>query len=231
MWQISADQRWINPVVIASPTRIAVAFYQQWTSGQFLRDLIVSLLELATGFGASIIVGVMTGIFMGLNRDVEYVLDPFIWFLYSTPLIALYPLIVVWLGFGFATVVAVTFFLTFTAIVVNTLAGVRSVDPTLVSVIRVFGGNQRDVIFKVVLPASIPLVMAGIRIGLSRALIGVVLGEMFGASAGLGFRMTFYGEQLRTADVFVPLVAFMFIGIVLTQLATSAEAWLQTWKA
>jgi ABC-type nitrate/sulfonate/bicarbonate transport system permease component len=230
LWELAAQLGWLNPVIVSSPSRIAVAFAGQWQSGQFIGDLGVSVAELVIGFVLSAVAGVAVGIAMGLNRITEYALDPFVWFLYSTPLVALYPLIVVWLGFGFATVIAITFMLTVIPIAVNTFSGVKSVDPSLVRAVRVFGGSQKDVILKAVLPASLPLVLAGFRIGLSRALIGVVLGEMFSSNAGLGFRMTVYAAHLKTADVFVPLVAFVIIGIITTQLAIMLEGRLQSWK-
>jgi ABC-type nitrate/sulfonate/bicarbonate transport system permease component len=230
VWEGAARVGWLNPVVVSSPGRIAVAFVGQAASGQFFGDLGVSLEELAVGFLLSVVVGVALGIAMGLHRDVEYALDPFVWFLYATPLIALYPLLVVWLGFGFVTVVTVAFLLTVVSIIVNTLAGVRSVDPVLIRAVRAFGGNRSAVIRKVILPASLPLIIAGIRIGLSRTLIGVVLGEMFSSNAGLGFRMTVYAARLRTADVFVPLIAFVVIGVVMTQLVGLFERRLQAWK-
>jgi ABC-type nitrate/sulfonate/bicarbonate transport system permease component len=167
-WELAAQVGWLNPVILSSPSRIAVAFAGQWQSGQFVADLGVSLAELVIGFGLSAIVGVAMGIAMGLNRTTEYAFDPFVWFLYSTPLVALYPLIVVWLGFGFSTVIAITFMLTVIPIAVNTFSGVRSVDPSLIAAVRVFGGSKTDVILKAVLPASLPLVLAGFRIGLSR---------------------------------------------------------------
>jgi ABC-type nitrate/sulfonate/bicarbonate transport system permease component len=230
VWEGAARVGWLNPVVVSSPGRIAVAFVGQAASGQFFGDLGVSLEELAVGFLLSVVVGVALGIAMGLHRDVEYALDPFVWFLYATPLIALYPLLVVWLGFGFVTVVTVAFLLTVVSIIVNTLAGVRSVDPVLIRAVRAFGGNRSAVIRKVILPASLPLIIAGIRIGLSRTLIGVVLGEMFSSNAGLGFRMAVYAARLRTADVFVPLIAFVVIGVVMTQLVGLFERRLQAWK-
>jgi ABC-type nitrate/sulfonate/bicarbonate transport system permease component len=230
VWEGAARVGWLNPVVVSSPGRIAVAFVGQAASGQFFGDLGVSLEELAVGFLLSVVVGVALGIAMGLHRDVEYALDPFVWFLYATPLIALYPLLVVWLGFGFVTVVTVAFLLTVVSIIANTLAGVRSVDPVLIRAVRAFGGNRSAVIRKVILPASLPLIIAGIRIGLSRTLIGVVLGEMFSSNAGLGFRMTVYAARLRTADVFVPLIAFVVIGVVMTQLVGLFERRLQAWK-
>jgi NitT/TauT family transport system permease protein len=218
-WELAGRAGLINPVIVSSPSRIAVAFVAQCSSGQLLADFLVSMTELVVGFGLSLVVGAIVGIVMGLNRTVEYALDPFVWFLYSTPLVALYPLIVVWFGFGFATVIAITFMLTVVPIVVNTLAGVRS-----------FGGNDLDVVRNAIVPAAMPMVMAGVRIGLGRALIGVVLGEMFSSNAGLGYRMTVYGAHLRTADVFVPLLVFVAIGLVLTKLSTLVEDRLQAWK-
>jgi len=229
-WELAAALHWLNPVIVASPSRIAAAFAGQLASGQYFGDLGVSLVELGVGFTLAVLVGVAVGVAMGLNRDVEYALDPFVWFLYSTPLIALYPLLVVWLGFGFATVVTVAFLLTVVSIIVNTLAGVRSVDPVLIRAVRAFGGNRSAVIRKVILPASLPLIIAGVRIGLGRTLIGVVLGEMFSANAGLGFRMTVYAARLKTADVFVPLITFVVIGLITTQLVSLLERRLQAWK-
>jgi NitT/TauT family transport system permease protein len=108
-------------------------------------------------------------------------------------------------------------------IAVNTQAGVRAVDPALVRAVRAFGGRRRDEVVKVVLPAALPLVLAGLRIGVGRALVGVVVGEMFSANAGLGFRLTYYGARLRSADVLVPLLGIVVIGVLATQLVRAAE--------
>jgi NitT/TauT family transport system permease protein len=231
LWEAAARFELINPVVVSNPSRIAAAFWAQLQSGELLADLEVTMIEFAVGYGLSLVVGIGLGIAMGLSRLTEYTIDPFVWFLYSSPLIAFYPLIIVWLGFGFATVVAITFLLSFVSVVVNTVAGVQGVDPQLVRAVRAFGGGQLDVIRKVILPAAVPLIIAGMRIGLGRALHGVVLGEMFSSNAGLGYRITFYGAHLRTADVFVPLVILVVIGLLINQLGNALEARLQAWRA
>jgi ABC-type nitrate/sulfonate/bicarbonate transport system permease component len=230
IWEVAARLDLINPVVVSNPSRIAAAFAAQLRSGEIFGDLEVTLIEFAVGFGLSLAVGIGLGIAMGLSRLTEYAIDPFVWFLYSSPLIAFYPLIIVWLGFGFATVIAVTFLLSFVSIVVNTLAGVQSVDPQLIRAVRAFGGTRLDVIRKVILPAAVPLIIAGTRIGLGRALHGVVLGEMFSSNAGLGYRITFYAAHLRTADVFVPLTILVVIGLVINQLGNALETRLQAWR-
>jgi ABC-type nitrate/sulfonate/bicarbonate transport system permease component len=229
-WELAARAGLLNPVVVSNPTRIVAAFIGQWQSGDLLGDLRVSLIEFLVGFGLALIVGIALGIAMGLSRLTEYAVDPFVWFLYASPLIAFYPLIIVWLGFGFTTVVAVTFLLSVVSLVVNTMAGVHSVDAQLVRAVRAFGGGRLDIIVKVVLPAAVPLILAGVRIGLGRALHGVVLGEMFSSNAGLGYRISFYAAHLRTADVFVPLVILVVLGIFLNQLCRMCEARLQAWR-
>jgi NitT/TauT family transport system permease protein len=231
LWEYAARIGLLNPVAVSNPSRIAAAFVTQWQSGDLIGDLRVSVTEFAVGFGLSLIVGMALGIAMGLSRITEYAVDPFIWFLYASPLIAFYPLIIVWLGFGFTTVVAITFLLSLVSIVVNTMAGVQSVDPQLVRAVRAFGGKRHDVILKVVLPAAVPLILAGVRIGLGRALHGVVLGEMFSSNAGLGYRISYHAAHLRTSDVFVPLVILIVVGILLDQVSRMCEAKLQAWRS
>lgn len=230
LWELAGRLGWINPVVLSTPSRVGDALLRQVRAGELLRDLQVTTAEFALGFAVAVALGVAVGVLMGLYQDAEFALDPFIWFLYAAPLVAFYPLIIVWLGFGFWTVVAITVFLTAIPITVNTLAGIRSVDPLLVRAVRSFGGSAWDVTTKVLLPASLPLVLAGLRIGIGRALIGVVLGEMFSANAGLGFRMTFYGARLRTTDVLVPMLVIVVFGIVATQLVRLLEVRLAGWR-
>lgn len=229
-WQLASDWGLLNPTIGSSPKLIAQAFVAEWQSGDLLADLRVSMGEFAAGFLLALVFGVALGIAMGMSRILEYAVDPFIWFLYSSPLIALYPVIVVWLGFGTTTVIAVSFLLTVVSVVVNTLAGVRSVEPMLIRAVRAFGGGRRAIITKVILPASVPLIAAGARIGLGRALLGVVLGEMFSSNAGLGFRISYYAGRLRTADVFVALLLLIAIGLATDKIFKQIEARLQRWR-
>lgn len=230
VWEFSARQGWLNPIIASSPSRIWVAFLRQAASGDLAKDLATSMVEFGIGFGLAIVIGVTVGIAMGLSRTLEYAIDPFVWFLYSSPLIAFYPLLIVWLGFGFATVVAVAFLLSFVSIVVNAMAGVHAVEANLVRAVLAFGGKRRDVVLKVILPASVPHILAGGRIGLGRALHGVVLGEMFGSNDGLGYSISRYAAQLKTADVFVPLLTLIVLGIVINQLSGVLEARLLSWR-
>jgi NitT/TauT family transport system permease protein len=230
LWELASSLGWINPIVLSRPSQVAAAVGRQWASGELPRDLQVTIGEILASFLIASAVGLALGIAMGLNRTVEYALDPFVWFLYSAPLVAFYPLLVIWLGFGFWTVLAIGVFLSVVPIAVNTLAGARGVDPVLIRAVRAFGGSRREVIQKVILPGALPLILAGLRIGVGRTLIGVLLGELFSANVGLGYRMTFYGARLRTTDVLVPLVAIIIIGVAATQALRLLEHRLSRWR-
>jgi NitT/TauT family transport system permease protein len=182
------------------------------------------------GFGLATVVGITVGLAMGAWKWVESALDPFVWTLYVTPLVALQPLLVAWVGFGFPVAVTLAFLLAVVPIMVNTLAAVQAADPVHVRAVRAFGGGRHAVIMKVVLPASLPLVVAGLRIAAGRALVGVVAGEMFAANKGLGFQMTSYGARLRAADALAPVVVLVVIGVVVTQGLRWIEARFERWR-
>jgi NitT/TauT family transport system permease protein len=230
-WELAARVGLIDPILIGSPGRIGEALARQWTSGELSRDFLASLATFTLGFSLATLAGIGLGLLMGLSETLERALDPFIWFLYSAPLVAFYPLMIVLLGFGFATVVALAALLAVVPIVVNTLTAFRTHDQALARAVRAFGGSPLDVVLRVVLPGAVPLMLAGLRIAQSRALIGVVVGEMFGTNLGLGFRLTYYGARLRSADVLVSLLAIVLIGLVGASLLRLAERHLTRWRA
>jgi NitT/TauT family transport system permease protein len=222
-WEGAVRLGGIDPVVFASPGRVGEALARQWRSGQLAQDLLTSTLEFGLAYLFALLLGGAVGLLMGLARDAEYALEPFVWFLYSAPLVAFQPLLIVWVGFGFWSVIALAAALAAFPITINAHAGVRSTDPALLRAVRAFGGRRRDEILKVILPASVPLVLAGLRIGAGRALVGIVAGEMFGANAGLGFRLGFYGARLRAADVLVQVLGIVVMGLSVTQALRVAE--------
>jgi len=230
LWELACRLNWLNTLAVSSPSQIGQALVRQWIDGELPRDLQISLSELATGLVLATAAGLVLAAVMGLDRTVEHALDPFIWGLYAGPLVAFYGLIVVWVGFGFWTVVTLIVLMAFVPVTVNTLAGIRSVDPLLVRVACSFGARQLDVMVRVVLPASLPLVLTGIRIAISRALIGLVVGEMFSANFGLGFRLTYYGARLQMADALVPVIAIIVIGVLMTQAVRLLEHRAGRWR-
>jgi NitT/TauT family transport system permease protein len=230
VWEAAARLQLANPVLISSPTYVVLAL-KNWTlSGVLFRDLGISLWELVVAFGASAIIGIPLGVVMGWNRPAEYALDPFIWVLYSTPLVSFWPLFIIWLGIGTKTIIALAFLFSVVQVVINTMAGVRGIDPVLIRCARSFNARPMDLFFKFILPGALLMIIAGLRLAVGRALIGVIVGELFSSNAGLGFHISYYGARLRFADVFAGLFMVVLVGIFTTQAMRMVEMRFTRWK-
>lgn len=230
IWELSVRWGLINPFFTSSPTAMIGVFKEQFVTGEIFDNLFVSISEFVMGFGLAIIVGVLLGLLIGWFKAIDYALDPFIWFLYSAPLISFYPLFVIWLGLGQPTVIAITFFLSVIPILVNTATGIKEVNLVLIQAARCFGARRSDLFFKIALPSSVPMVMAGLRLGIGRALMGVVIAEMFGATAGLGFSISYYGTVLKTANMLASLMVVVVLGVLFTQVVIMLEARFDSWR-
>jgi NitT/TauT family transport system permease protein len=230
LWESLVRIGVLNPFFTSSPSAIALVLLEQTVSGELLRNLRASLLEFGIGFGLAVTVGVLIGILIGWYRVLDYAVDPFIWFLYSSPLIGFYPVFILIFGLGKPTVIAITFLLSVIPTLVNTAAGIRNVDQMLIRVSRSFGARQSDLFFKVALPASVPMMMAGMRLGIGRALMGVVVAEMFGATNGLGASISYYGELLKTTNMLASLVVIAALGVLATQLLSMLEHRFDSWR-
>jgi len=229
-WEAAVRLGWANPFFTSQPTAIAATLGRDLRSGELLRSASVSLREFSVGFGAAVGVGIVLGALAGWSRTCEYALNPFVWFIYSAPLIAFYPLFVLWLGLGTHTVMAISFLLSVTPIAVNTQTGIRNVSPVLVLAARAFGARPRDVLWKVALPASVPMVVAGLRLGVGRALTGVVIAELFVPSGGLGSSIAYNGALLKTTDMLASLMVIVALGVFCTQALSAIEARFSSWR-
>lgn len=217
IWELIGYTNLIPPIFISRPSIIMNTMYRELVHGKLIFHFYTSLIELTWGYLIAIFVGIPLGLIMGRYKRIEFSLDPFVMLLYSTPIIALYPLIIIWAGIGKTAIVVIALLFAVFPIIVNTFTGVQSVDPVLIRAARSFGANEGQIFYKIILPASIPIVIAGLRLALGRALIGVVVGEMFGGTAGLGYQIAYSGAFFKTANLFASLIIVVLIGIVFTQ--------------
>ena len=229
-WQLIVSAGLVDPFLVASPTKVASALVDQIESGLIFEHLKVSMVELAVGFGIASVLGITWGVLMGWYGSLNDAFDPFVWLGYSAPLVALYPVFLLIFGLGTRTVIAICVLLAVFPILVNTRAGVREVDPRLIQAARSFGATDRQLFTKVVLPASLPYVMAGLRLGLGRGLVGVVVGEFFVGDKGLGYSVAYYAGLLRTTDMIVQVVVIGAIGVLLTTLLGVLERRIDAWR-
>jgi NitT/TauT family transport system permease protein len=228
LWEIYG--RRTDPILFTYPTAIAVAFWKLLISGELVHQLLVSLSALAAGFGASLVLGVILGLAMGRSRLAEAALQPHINALYATPQVALTPLLMMWFGLGFAVKVAVVFLFAFFPILINTASGAKNVSASMVEVGRAYLAPPRQILFKIVFPAALPFIMAGVRIAIGRGLVGMIVAELFTAITGLGAMLSLYGNIFETAKMFVVIIILALLGIGLIHASQALERKLATWK-
>jgi NitT/TauT family transport system permease protein len=230
VWQLTVDLGLVKAFFISSPTLVAAEFWRQLMSGELGANVAVSLSEFACGLGLALVVGTALGLLASWSRTLEYILEPFIWLGYAFPIIAIYPLFIAWLGLGEPTIIAIAFIFAVTPLYANTLAGIKNADADLIRAARSFGARRRDLFLKIALPGSVPILVAGLRLAVGRALTGVVAGELFGAAAGLGYSIAYYGDKLRTTAMMVSMVLVVILGVILTQLLSLLEAATDSWR-
>jgi len=214
---------------LSSPLQVMQSFSELYQSGELLRNSYFSLLEFVYGFLLAIVAGVLIGFIMATNKKINYYLDPWVSCLYATPLVALAPVIMVWFGLGIFPNSLVVFLGAVFPILLNTYTGIKSVRQNLVEVVRAFGGSSTQVFFKVMIPDATPAIITGIRLAVGRAVISVVVAELFGAEAGLGFMVYFYSQRFLPGPVFVALVVLVVFGILSFLGLEKVQGWLSPW--
>src|SRR5262245_30404579 len=222
-WEIAPRLGIADPFFTSQPSRVLVAAIDVARSGTLLRDTIVSLSEFVAGFALALAIGVPVGLLLGTFRTLRYLIDPPVMALYATPQLALLPILVVWLGIGMASKVAVVFIGAVIPIIVNTIAGVRQVERPLVLAARSFCATRRDIFVRVILPASLPAVMLGIRLGLSRAVLAVVVGEMYVSQEGIGNEIMRLGSAFRVDQLLVYVLLVSAFGLAATNVVRRLE--------
>jgi len=230
LWECAVSFGWVNPLFTSAPSRIVSAAAQMFADGSLFEHLKVSGLEFAVGYSLAVVVAVPLGILMGWYRRLNAVLDPFVSALYATPRIALFPLMLIWLGIELAPKIAIVFLGAVFPILVNTITGVRTLDANFIRVARSFGSNDRQLFLTVALPSSVPLLLSGLRLGLGHALIGIVVAEMYGATRGLGFLIWVSSARFQTDKVMVGIIIIALAGILMTGLLRVIERRFESWR-
>jgi NitT/TauT family transport system permease protein len=197
--------------------------------GEILRYLAASLGALVLGYGLAVAAGVTVGLLMGRYRRVEYVLDPYVNALLATPKIVLVPLLFALFGMSRSVQVAIVFLSAFFVIVINTMSAIRSVDSAYLEMARSFGASERQVFAKVLLPGSLPLTMAGLRLGMGRGVKGMINGEMFIVVFGLGGLLRTYGSRFDAEKVFAILLVVVGVALVCTSAVQAVERRATRW--
>ena len=219
-----------NPFFISKPTLMASAASKLIISGELWKDLYISGRAFFFGFIAAVLVGIPIGVVMGWRRRVAYTLDPLLTALYASPLVALAPLLIVMFGVGIQGKAVLIFLLAVFPFIFNAFAGVKSVEPLLINVVRSLGGKERDLYFKVILPSTLPYIVAGARIAIGRGIVGIIVGEFYAASEGIGHAIAWYGDMYLLSEMFVSILVLMIIAVAFTEGLRWAELTIAPWR-
>lgn len=220
-WQLYAGH--VNPILLVSPSAIATTYGHMVANGTLPTALLQSLEVLVIGFGAALVAGIALGLVWARYKVVDWAIQPFVSAIFSTPLIALVPLYVLWFGFGVSAKIAIVGSFSFFPILLNTYQGAVSVDPTYRDTARAFHASEGQMWRHVTIPSCVPFIAAGINVALGHALTGLIISEFYTNASGLGGIVLKSADTFNTAQMFVPIVTVMVLGILLM----SATRWLK----
>ena len=223
--------RGVNPVFGSYPSAIAGAFVDLARSGALVSAMAESLQPFAAGYGLAIVAGIPLGLVIGRYRVAAAALGIYVTAGYAMPLVALVPLLVLWLGLGFAVKAAVVFLMSVFPVTISTSAGVAAVPKHLVDVGRAFVAPDAVILRRIILPATLPYIMAGIRLAVGRAVVAMVIAEFFTTISGLGAIIINAANSFDTATMFVPIVVLMVMAVGLNGLIGLLERRVAPWQA
>ena len=229
LWQWVGSR--IDPVLFTTPSAVALAAVGMIMSGELWTYLWPSLVVLGIGLTLAAFAGIAIGLLLARYWVLDIALGVYITFLYSIPSVALVPLIVLWAGFETTAKVIILFLFAFFPMVINTYQGVKSVDPKLLEVGRAFRCSERQLWWNIVLPASLPFIVTGLRLALGRGLIGMVLADLYTAISGIGYLIVRTASTYQVDKMFVPIVTLGLLGVTLTALLRLCETYVAPWSA
>jgi NitT/TauT family transport system permease protein len=222
--------RRVNPILFTYPTAVARAFFELAASGELASYMRESLMVLAYATVASIVAGVVFGVLMGRFSMVEWATDMYVSALYSMPMVAVVPLIVLWFGFKVPAKVIIVFLFMVFPVLLNTYEGVKNVDRNLQEVARSFCSSERQLWRHLIIPSAVPFIVAGIRLAIGRGLVGMIIAEFYTSITGLGYMIVRYANAFETDKLFVPIVVVMVLGVGLMWLAKWLELRIAPWR-
>jgi sulfonate transport system permease protein len=222
--------RRVNPILFTYPTAVARAFFELAASGELASYMRESLMVLAYATVASLIAGVLFGVLMGRFSMIEWATDMYVSALYSMPMVAVVPLIVLWFGFKVPAKVIIVFLFMVFPVLLNTYEGVKNVDRNLQEVARSFCSSERQLWGHLIIPSAVPFIVAGIRLAIGRGLVGMIIAEFYTSITGLGYMIVRYANAFETDKLFVPIVVVMVLGVGLMSLAKWVEMRIAPWR-
>ena len=233
VWQFLPDfvpMKAGTKLFFTTPSQIVGTLWRLFATGAIWTPLGVSASGFRLGLALAIVVGLPLGVLLGRSPTLNAMLDPFITAFNATPRLVFLPLVMLWFGLGLWSKVVIVFIGALFPLLINTYEGVRNADKVLINVVRSFGANEWDIARLVVVPNSLPYIVAGLRLAIGRAVLGVVVAEFFGSQDGLGVMMVRAASQYKVDVVFAGLIVFAALSLVMTSLVKVLEDRLTRWR-
>jgi NitT/TauT family transport system permease protein len=229
-WELVGRYVLTSKLMFAPFSAVVEEFFRLLSTGELQRHVLVSFTALAIGFGLSAVAGIALGSLIAMNKAVGEHLDPLLNALYATPLVALSPILILCFGIGSASKVAIVFLLTVFPILINTTAGIKSTDESLIEAARSFGASRFEIFRLVLLPSALPFVVAGLRLGIGKGLVGVFIGELFGSREGLGYLISVSSQSFDVPGMFVGVLVLAASGVVCVAVLEAVERKIAPWR-
>jgi NitT/TauT family transport system permease protein len=233
LWELAPHLVTLSPgtkLFFTTPSQIAGALWSMFATGSVWHPLGVSAAGFAIGLAWAVVIGLPLGVLLGRSRALNAMFDPFITAFNATPRLVFLPLLLLWFGLGMTSKVVIVFIGALFPILINTYEGVRNADKLLINVVRSFGAKEWDIARLVVVPNSMPYIVAGMRLAIGRAVLGVVVAEFFGSEAGLGVIMVRAASSYHVDVVFAGLIIFATLSLLMTGLVKLIENRLTRWR-
>jgi NitT/TauT family transport system permease protein len=230
LWEALGRGGLVDPLFISSPTQVAQAGWQLSHDRDFWNDVEVSATEFILGYGAALALAIPLGLAVGLSKRLQYMIGPFVDTLNAVPRVTLLPLIIIWFGIGIWSKVVVVFLGAVIPILINTQSGVKTSEARFIRVARSFCASRVKIFSSIILPGTVPFIFTGLKYGAGRALLGVVVGELYASTAGLGRMIASAGNTFQTDVVFFGVLLFMATGLIVVALLDAVERRFEKWR-
>ena len=231
LWEAAVRGGLANAALLPAPSRIAPVLWELIVSGDFLGPLGSTLWMLGIGYGLSCAIGIVLGVAMGLDERAYGLLEPLVELIRPIPKPALVPVFVLFLGIGAPMKIALVALAALFPVLINTLQGVRGVEPVLLATARTLGCSRRVTIFKFVMPAALPMILTGMRVSLGMGLVLVILAEMLAADRGIGFLILDLERSFQVQQMYAWIFILAAVGLALNTLFERIEAWAVPWRS
>ncbi len=230
LWELIVNLGLVKRVTLSQPSIIFTTFLEDVATGVLWPHLLISGQEFVLGLSFALLTGIPIGLALGMFRRVYYLVDPWLSAIYATPTIALIPLIVLTLGLGLPAKIFIVWLEAIFVIVVSDMSGVRAADHRHLDLARSFHASDWLRFRSVIIPTSVPYILTGVRLGATRAIVGVVVAEFFAANAGIGFFINFSGTTFRTDRVYEGVILLGILGMVIGELIRRLERRFERWR-